>query len=261
VQALVLAMQTIEKTVGDICGVPPQALGQTQQYETKANTETSIAQGTIILEVFHKDHSEYIRQSLNDILHYTKISMREGTLKDYILTEEEQKLNIIGWNFIDYGIEIVDGYTEEKNLKEVKSVLSELVKAQVINADTLIKGMVSKSTNEVSKIIDDAVKEMKETQQKNAQSQQQAEQEKLKAEMQIKQEELKIKQQELQAKIEQDKNKLVLEKEVAQQENDIKDRLAIVEERYVEIEQQKTNNDIASEENKKAESRTGRNKK
>lgn len=242
IQSLIMAITQIEKTVGDICGIPPQALGQTQQYETKANTELSVAQGTITVENIHKDHSIFIRQSLEDLLHWSKITLSTGDLKDYLFTQSEQQMNNIEWNWIDYGINISDGYKEEKNLRDVKSVVAELVKSQQITMDVFTKAQGANTVNEVQAIIDIAVKDMKEMQQQG----QKAEQDKVQGELKMKQTELQIKQEELKQKTQLETNKLVQDKELKQQEIDIKDRLATTEEQYVRISQQELENNIVN---------------
>lgn len=255
VQSLILAITQIEKTVGDICGIPPQALGQTQQYETKANTELSVAQGTITVENLHKDHFIFIRQSLEDLLHWSKISLSKGDLKDYLFTKEEQQVNNIEWNWIDYGIQISDSYKEEKNLRDVKSVVAELVKSQQITMDIFTKAQSSNSVNEIQSMIDIAVKDMKEMQQQN----QKAEQEKLQGELKLKQTELQIKQEDVKQKTQLENNKLVQDKELKQQEIDIKDRLATVEEQYVSISRLEAENNLANT-NKRVAGKENKNK-
>lgn len=260
VNAILSSLALIEKTVSNICGIPPQALGQTQQYETKANAELSVTQGSITTEVIHKDHSDFVREALNDILHWSKIAVEKGNLKDYLMTEAEQQLIEKGWEFIDYNVFVVDSYKEEKNLLTTKQIIQEMAKNQSIDMASLVKGLNSNSINEVNSIITKAVEKMAKQQQMNMQAEQQAEQEKLKAEMQIKQAELEIKKQELQLKQQFDQTKLKIDDENKDIELAIKDRLATVEEGYLNIAQKEIEQGLNLS-NSKLDSRKGRNDK
>ena len=248
VQTCLGLIQQIEKTVGDICGIPPQMLGQTQQYETKANTQLSVTQGTITTEKIHQFHEDFVREALNNILHCAKICFSEGEIKNYILTEEEQKLNKnLDWSWIDYNVFVSNSYKLEKNLNTAKELVAELVKNQMIPFDALIKTLNSDSISQIEEIITKAVKRMEESQKDNS-------------EMEFKQKELQLKIEELKHKVEQENNKLVRDEKIKQEELAIKDRLAIVEEKYVNIAEKQLNEEIDLS-NKKADSRQGRNEK
>jgi len=259
IQSIIALLNQIEKTVGDICGVPPQALGQTQQYETKANVETSITQGTITTEVIHRDHSNFVRDSLNDILYWSKIGLSEGTLKDYVLSPAEQALTKdLSWNYIDYNVFVTDSFREEKNLMTAKKLVQELAMAQAISFGDVIKSLNSNSMNEINNIVNSAVKEMREAQQKNAQGEQQAKQQELQAKMQLEQAKMQQDAQLEQAKMQQEKEKHVTDNSVKKEETSIKERLAVVEERYAEIAQKQLDADISTS-NAKISARKGKN--
>jgi hypothetical protein len=264
IQAMMSIMQQIETTIGDICGVTKQMLGQYQQYDTKSNMENSITQGSIVAEALFKEHDRLVKRMLNSVVNVMRVSMISAESNTSLTPQQKKLANMSAdendWSLYAYNVMIVDSFKEQKALAQLQQLVMQQAQAQMIDIDKAIQAATSKSVSEAVDIIKTAADEMRKAQSQGAQAKQQAEQQAAQAEAEMQKVELEMK------KAAAVLNKAKTEADIAakQKELEIKEELAAIEREFAdisrsELEYKKSNKDADNMNDRRTAAREKRN--
>ena len=220
IQAIQLAIQSIEETVSSITGVFRERLNGIQQKDAVTNVQTSVNNSFIVTKGFTQQVDQTIIELLLDSLNVAKVVFKNGLIGTLILGDKQTRVFTAlpeYFTLTDYDIHIVTNSDITRQLEQLKQIVPEFVKAQIVPPDLIIEALTCTSLTDYKLKLRKAIKKQH---QENSQIQQ------LQQQLQQMQQELKQTQQELQKaqtkvqqlneaklQIESEKNKATIELE------------------------------------------------
>ena len=221
VQAIQLAIDSIEQTASSITGVFRERLNGIQQRDAVTNVKTGINNSFTITKQWHFQMDLVTREILLDSLNCAKIVYSKGLTGTLILGDKLQKLFTAlpkYFTVTDFDIHIVTSSEIIKEMEQIRALVPEFIKGGIVPAEILMEIMTAKSLTQMKVMVNKAIKKQKA---ENNQIQQLTQQvEELQNNLQQSQQQL----QQAQAKIEQlNEAKLQVEREKIQLQYKIDD--------------------------------------
>lgn len=230
IQAIQLAIDSIEQQVASITGVFPEKLGGIQERDAVSNVKVGLKYSTLLTKQYFYAMDLMYKESNYDLLNMAKIVYKDGLSGTLILGRKQvQVFTALSKHFTltDYDLHIQDS-TETLQVREtLKGLNVELIKAGQADPEMVVNITMAKNLTELKQYIERAMKSKREENNAIAQLQQQLEQltaEKQQFESQIKQ--LSKTNQNLEAQLQKNnETKLALEKKrVELEEQEVKDK-------------------------------------
>lgn len=214
IQAIQLAIDSIEQTASSITGVFRERLNGIQQRDAVTNVQTGINNSFIVTKQWHFQMDLVTREILLDSLNCAKTVYSKGLTGTLILGNKLQKLFTAlpkYFTVTDFDIHIVTSSEIIKEMEQIRQLVPEFIKGGIVSPDILMDIMTSKSLSEMKSTVNKSIKKQK---QENNQIQQLTQQvEELQNNLQQAQQQL----QQAQSKIEQlNESKLQIEREKIQ---------------------------------------------
>lgn len=245
IQAIELAIQSIENEVSTTTGVFKEKLGGIEQRDAVSNVQVGIRQSAYITKQYYQLMDLMTREILLDILNTCKIVFKKGISGNIVLGDKLSKIFTAlpeHYSVTDYDIHIVDSSEIIMEQETIKQLTTELAKANAVDPEILIEIATAKGLTKMkSDVISSLNKKKDETGQLT----------KLSEQVQQLSEQLKqtsSEAQSLQQKVEQlnaekmdiERKRLEYEKELewykARSENSFKEKTAEADNKRVELE-------------------------
>lgn len=259
IQAVELAIQSIENTVMQITGVYRERLGGIQQRDAVANVEVGMQQSYIVTKQYYHQMDLIIREMLLDCLDVGKIVFKNGIQGTLILGENQKEIFTSlpeHYRMTDFDVHIADSQELIKQKQQIEAMTVELVKGQAVDPELLISMIGTESITELKSSISKSIKQRKEENNQLQQAIQQSQQ--LEKQLQQMQSELQKAQQQIQSlnqakiQVDQDKvnkdyeiNKLKLESNVQIEKDKLEQEKRRVELEALQlIDQNKRNDEV-----------------
>lgn len=247
IQAIQLAMQSIEETCSSITGVFRERLNGIQQRDAVTNVQVSQNNSFIITKQFTQQMDTLVEEMLLDSLNLAKIVFKNGLTGTLVLGDKQSRIFTAlpeYFTLTDYDIHVVTTSDITKQLEQLKSLVPEFIKGGVIPPDLILDGITCTSLSEYKMKISKAIKKQHEENNQIQQLGQQNQQ----MQQQIKQMEQQLKQ--AQSQIQQlDQAKMQLEKEKLKQTIELDWYKAKADKEYkdklIEDQQKRTSIEIA----------------
>lgn len=245
IQAIELAIQSVEQTTSSITGVFRERLNGIEQRDAVTNIKQGVANSFIVTKHYFQQMDLVTCEMLLDSLNQAKVTWKKGKTGTIILGDKYQKIFTAlpeHYTVTDYDIHIISSTEVMEDLQTIKSIVPELVKLQEVTPDIIIEALTSKSLTDLKYKVQKAMKVQKEENNQILQLSQQLEE----AQQQLQQ--LQAELQKSQQKVQQlDEQKLMLEQQKinldyqvnwlkANTDKTYKDRQMDVEEKRTEIE-------------------------
>lgn len=245
VQAIELAIQSVEQTVSSITGVFRERLNGIEQRDAVTNIKQGVANSFIVTKHWFQQMDLITCEILLGSLNQAKITYKNGLTGTIILGDKYQKIFTAlpeHFTVTDFDVHIISSTEVMEDLQTIKSLVPELIKAQAVTPDVLIEALTAKSLTDLKYKIQKAMKVQKEENNQIMQLSQQLEQ----AQQQLQQMQGEL--QKSQQKVQQlDEKRLMLEQEKIQLDYQVnwlkantdktyKERQAAVDEKKVDIE-------------------------
>lgn len=235
IQAIQVAIDSIEKTVSDITGVFRERLSGIEQRDAVTNIKIGQNNSFIITRQYYHQMDLIVNEILLDCLNTAKIVFKEGLTGSIILGDKYQKIFTAlpeHFTMTDYDIRIITSSDVIKDMEYIKQIIPEFAKTGIVSPEIIIDALTAKSLTELKT---KAMNSMKKQKEENDQLKQLA-QKLQEAEEQIKQQQEQLqkatrKVEELnEAKLNIERQKMELEYKVdlfrAQTERTYRDRMA-----------------------------------
>ena len=239
VQAIQIAIDSVEQTVSSITGVFRERLNGIEQRDAVTNVKIGQNNSFIITKQYYHQMDLVVNELLLDCLNLAKIVFKNGLTGTLILGDKYQKVFTAlpeYFTITDHDIRIVTSTDIINDLEQIKQIVPEFVKSGGLPPDIIIEAVTSKSIPDlkykVKKAMQQAKEENNQLQQLNQQNQQ------LQQQLQEMQKQL----QDAQKKVEQlNQTKLQLEQKELEQNYKIEMYKANTERTYKEatVEEQK----------------------
>ena len=245
IQAIELAIQSVENTVSSITGVFRERLNGIQQHDAVTNIQQGITNSFTITKPYFQQMDLMVNEILLDSLNQAKIVFKNGLQGTLILGEYQQKIFTAlpeYFTLTDYDINIVPSTEVMQDIQTIKQLIPEFIKSGQVSADIIFEAINAKSLTQLKRLVKQSIAKQKqennqlqqvsqkleETQQKNKQLQQQLKE----AQIQLQ----KLNEQKMQL----DQNKIQLQYQVdwfkAQADKTFKDRSLDIQEERTKIE-------------------------
>lgn len=148
VQAVQLAIDSVEQTTSSITGVFRERLNGIQQRDAVTNVQTSVNNSFTITRPYYQQMDTITEELLLDALNVAKIVYKNG-LSGRLILGDKQSLIFTAlpeyFTLSDYDIHIVSSTDVTQQLMQLKQIVPELVKAGAISPDLVIEALTTKS--------------------------------------------------------------------------------------------------------------------
>ena len=232
IQAIQLAIDSIEQTTSSITGVFRERLNGIQQRDAVTNVQTGINNSFIVTKQWHFQMDLVTREILLDSLNCAKVVWKDGLTGTLILGHRLQKIFTAlpeHFTVTDFDIHIITSSEILKEMEQIKALVPEFVKGGIVGPDIIMDIMTSKSLTEMKTKVNKSIKKQKEENNQIQQLTQQVEQ--LNGQLQQAQQQL----QQAQSKIESlNEAKLQIEQQKVQLQYQIDDFKAKTERTFKE---------------------------
>ena len=245
VQAIELAIQSVEQTTSSITGVFRERLNGIEQRDAVTNIKQGVTNSFIVTKHYFQQMDLIACEILLDSLNQAKRTFKKGLTGTLILGDKYQQIFTAlpeHFTITDYDIHITSSTQVMEDLQTLKQMIPEFVKSQALAPDIIFEAMTSKSLSDLKYKVKKAMQIQKEENnqiqqlsQKLEEAQQQAKQ--LQQELQKTQQKV---QQLDETRIKLEQEKIQLDYQVswfkAQTDRTYRDRQMDVEEKKVDIE-------------------------
>lgn len=179
IQAIQLAIQSIEEQVSSITGVLSQALGNIQQRDAVSNVKVGVRQSTLLTKQYFSAMDLMYKEINYDLLNVAKIVYKNGMKGTLIVGDKYIKIFTAlpeHYTMTDFDIHIQDSSEVAQTKEEIKALNMELIKAQQVDVETAIEISTAKNLTDIRHRVFDAIKKKKAENDQLAQMQQQMQQ-------------------------------------------------------------------------------------
>lgn len=179
IQAIQVAIQSIEDQVSSITGVLSQALGNIQQRDAVSNVKVGVRQSTMLTKQYFSAMDLMYKEVNYDLLNVGKIAYKKGLKGTLILGDKLVKVFTAlpeYYTMTDFDIHIQDSSEVAALKEEIKALNIELIKAQQVDAETAIDVATAKNLTDLRDKITYALKKKKAENDQLTQMQQQLQQ-------------------------------------------------------------------------------------
>ena len=245
VQAIELAIQSVEQTTSSITGVFRERLNGIEQRDAVTNIKQGVANSYIVTKHYFQQMDLIICEILLDCLNQAKITYKKGLTGTIILGDKYQQIFTAlpeYFTVTDYDIHVISSSEVMEDLQTIKAIIPEFVKSQQMDPDIIFEALTAKSLTDLKYKVKKAIQIRKE--ENNQLQQLQEKLEETSQQAQQLQKELQKAQQKIESLDEQklglEQQKMQLEYKVnwlkAQSDSTYKNRQMDIEEKRTEIE-------------------------
>lgn len=246
IQAIQLAIESVESTVQSITGVFRERLNGIEQRDAVSNIKQGVNNSFIITKPYYQQMDLVITEILVGALNQAKITWRNGLTGTLILGEEQQKTFTAlpqFYTITDFDVHVISTTQIMEDMQQIKSIVPSLMQGGLVPPDILMEVLTSKSLSSMKYKVQKAIKKKEEENnqiQQLGQKLQEAQQQ-----LQQMQEELKKAQKKIEnlneQKMQLEQHKIQMQYEIDRTKNDIersyRDKWYAIEEAKVKIEQ------------------------
>ena len=245
IQAIQLAIDSVEATTSSITGVFRERLNGIQQKDAVTNIQQGVNNSFIITKPIYQQMDLVSCEIISGCLDQAKITWKNGLTGILVLGDQQQKIFTAlpeDFTHSDYDVHVISSTQIMQDMQQIQMLVPEFIKSGQLPPDILFEVMTSKSLSEMKYKVKKALKIQKEEnnqlmqlQQKLEETSQQAQQ--LQQELQKAQQEIK-RLDEQRLKLETDKMNLEYKVDwfKAQTDKTYRERQLDIEEKKVDIE-------------------------
>lgn len=245
VQAIELAIQSVEQTTSSITGVFRERLNGIETHDAVTNIKQGVANSYIVTKHYFQQMDLITCEILLDSLNQAKVTYKKGLTGTIILGDKYQQIFTAlpeYFTMTDFDIHITSSTEVMEDLQTIKAMIPEFLKSQQMDASIVFEALTAKSLTDLKYKVKKAMQVQKEENNQLQQLQQKLEETSQQA--QQLQQELEKAQQKIERLDEQklglEQQKIQLEYKVnwlkAQSDSTYKDRQMDIEEKRTEIE-------------------------
>ena len=245
IQAIQMAIDSIEQTTSSITGVFRERLNGIEQRDAVTNVKQGAANSFIITKQYYQQMDIVTAEMLLDALNVAKSVYKNGLTGTIILGDKYQKIFTAlpeYFTLSDHDIHIITSTDVMQDLQTIKSLIPEFIKSGSVDPEIIFEAMVSKSMTDLKQKAILAIRKQKQENNVVAKLQQQVDQDQqqlqeLQKQLQSAQTKIEqLNQQKLQIESEKNKQDAKIAWYEAQTDRDYKTKQAETDKRKVDIE-------------------------
>ena len=246
IQAISLAMKTIEQTVSMTTGILPEALAQYEQRDAVSNVQLGVRTSLLLTKQFYKAMDNIYKSVNYDLLNIAKLVWNNGLKGTIVLGKYAKIFTALPkyYTTTDFDIHIEDSTKSYQNIQALISVAGELIKGGVADLSDITNIITATSITELKRDINKSILRKKEENNIIIQLQQQVKQyETAEKEWKKQIEELQNKINQLNSQLEKNNHmkwnieseKIEIEKEKIKNDKDYNDKIVDVKRKQLEV--------------------------
>lgn len=248
IQAIQMAIDSIEMQVAAITGVFPEKLGGIQERDAVSNVKVGIKYSTLLTKQYFSAMDLLFKECNYDLLNLAKIVYKKGLIGTLVMGNKYSKTFTAlpeHYTMTDFDIHIKDSTETFQTIQDLKMLNVELIKAGLADPEMIINILMAKNLTELKSYLEKsmAVKKQENNQLQQYQQQaEQSEQNRLQLESQLKEYVTQV--QQLQNKLDQtkadqlelEKKRVALEEKELRDKKDYNDKIIQTKERQIDVE-------------------------
>ena len=179
IQAIQLAIDSVEATTSSITGVFRERLNGIQQRDAVTNIQQGVNNSFIITKPIFQQMDLVACEIISDCLNQAKKTWKKGLTGILVLGDQQQKVFTAlpeDFTFTDYDIHVISSTQIMQDMQQIQALVPEFIKSGQLPADILFEVMTAKSLSEMKYKVKRALKIQKEENNQLQQLQQQLEQ-------------------------------------------------------------------------------------
>lgn len=152
VQAIQIAIDSVEQTVSSITGVFRERLNGIEQRDAVSNIKQGVTNSFIITKQYYQQMDLIVNEVLLDSLNIAKIVFKEGLTGTIILGDKYSKIFTAlpeYFTLTDYDIRIITTTDILKDLEYLRQSIPELAKSGLLSPDIVFDALTAKSMTEL----------------------------------------------------------------------------------------------------------------
>ena len=164
IQAIQIAIDSIEQQASSISGVFAQKLGQIQEREAASNVKVGIHQSSLITKQYFHAMDLVQREIYYDLLNLAKVVFKKGLTGTIILGDRLIKTFTAlpeHFTMTDFDISIADSSEAYMAMQTAQQLNIEFVKGGLVDASMAVDIITSKNTTQLKRRLNQAIKEKK----------------------------------------------------------------------------------------------------
>ena len=163
VQAIQMAIDSIEATASSITGVFRERLNGIQQRDAVTNVQVGINNSFTITKQWQFQMDLVTREILLDCLDCAKIVYKKGLTGTLILGKLQKIFTALPehYTLTDFDIHLTTSAEITKEIEQIKAVVPEFIKGGIVSPDIIVDIMTSKSLTEMKTKVKQSIKRQK----------------------------------------------------------------------------------------------------
>jgi hypothetical protein len=255
IQAIQIAIQSVEQQASSITGVLPERLAQYEQRDAVSNVQLGVKMSGLLTKQYFEIMDTMYKEVNYDLLNLAKLVYKKGITGTLILGDKFSKIFTAmpeHYTITDFDIHIEDSSKSFQEMENVKILNTELIKAGMSNPELAIEIATSKSMTHLKTTV---AKAMAQQQEKNDQTQQLQEQikqmDQQAKEMQKQNSDLQKQIKQLQSKISENEDlkmqleqeRVAIEREKMKIQRDYNDKMIDIKDKQLQVQREELNDD------------------
>ena len=248
IQAIQIAIDSVEAQASSISGVFPQKLGQIQEREAASNVKVGVRQSTLVTKQYFHAMDLLQRETCSDLLDLAKVVFKKGLTGTIVLGEHLVKVFTAlpeHFTMSDFDIHIEDSSESYVAMQNAQQINAQLIQGGLVDAEMALDIVFAKNPTQLKRRMNKAIAMKKAENNMIEQLQQQVQQYESDAKQTQKtisdlQNEIQRLQSQVnastQAKIQNDQRKLDIEEQEVRDKKDYNDKLIDVKEKQLQAE-------------------------
>lgn len=179
IQAIEVAIQSVENTVCSITGVFRERLNGIQQRDAVSNIQQGVTNSFTVTKPYFQQMDLVVNEILLDSLNKAKVVFKNGLIGTLILGEHQQKLFTAlpeYFTLTDFDINIVPTTEIMQDMQTIKQLIPEFIKSGQVSADIIFEAITAKSLTQLKRLVKQALAKQKQENNQLQQLSQQLEQ-------------------------------------------------------------------------------------
>ena len=179
IQAIQMAIDSVEQTASSITGVFRERLNGIQQRDAVTNVQTSVNNSFTITKQYYQQMDVLTEEMMLDILNVAKVVFKKGLTGIIVLGDKLQKVfTALPEHFTtsDYDVHITTSTDIIKDSEQLRALVPEFVKAQLLDPEVTIDIMTTRDITGIKQRLRKALAKQKKENSQVAQLTQQNEQ-------------------------------------------------------------------------------------
>lgn len=172
IQAIQLAIESVESSCSSITGIFRERLGGIQQRDAVTNVQVSVNNSYTITKQYYQQMDLAVVEILGDALNQAKIVFKNGLKGTIVLGDNYQRVFTAlpqYFTMTDYDIRILTSSDVIRDIEQIRAVIPEFIKTGALDPSIVFEALTSKSLTDLKAKVYNAMKIQK---QENSQLQQ-----------------------------------------------------------------------------------------